>query len=336
MDQQAEPEITLRDAIESNLDAAEAGTLGSPQETVVEPETGDPIRDDQGRFSKPPEAEPEVVPEPEEELRRPTSWKKDYLPLWDKLATGQPLSAEEAKKVAQYSQQREKEFASGVSTYKAEADNAKTLHEALAPFLPELQANGIHPAAWINNLGRAHQTLAKGSIQERIQMFQKLAQDYQVPLSAFSQQQDGGVDPLVGQLMQQIQSLSGQVNTVASWRDQQEQQQLQGMLSPFSDVEKYPHYEQVRLTMAQLLESGVAQDLDTAYKKAVRLDDDAWKSEQNRTAQASAAQQAVAKAKAKAVSVKSTTPSGQTRTSDAKDRRSMLAESLDAAFEGRV
>src|SRR5574340_1078725 len=33
---------------------------------------------------------------------------------------------------------------------------AKALEEAINPFIPELQAQGIHPAAWINNLGRAH------------------------------------------------------------------------------------------------------------------------------------------------------------------------------------
>lgn len=352
---QADAANTLRDALETNLDAAEAGTLAAPADSMpiespadTADQTGDRVRDDKGRFASkettpdqqaaPAAAEPQVQAEPQEELKRPTSWKKDYLPIWDKMATGQPLTPEEARKIAQYSHQREKEFASGVSTYKAEADNAKTLQEALAPFIPDLQANNIHPAAWISNLGRAHQMLAKGTVQDRIQMFAQLAQEYNVPLAAFSQQPNGqgGIDPVVGQLMQQLQDLSGKVNTVASWREQQEQQQLQGVLSPFFDEEKYPHFQKVRMTMAQLLESGVTQDLESAYKKAVRLDDDAWAAEQERVARANAAHDAVAKAKAKAVSVKTTTPSGTIKTMDAKDRRSVMADAFESASEGRV
>jgi hypothetical protein len=106
-------------------------------------------------------------------------------------------------------------------------------------------------------------------------------------------------------------------------------------------VEKFPHFDVVREEMAQLLELGKAQDLETAYAKAVRLNDDVWAIEQERLLknaqkQTSKAQQ-VAKAKAAAVSPKSVTPSGKVaEPTDKKDRRSLLSEQLGEAMSRRV
>jgi hypothetical protein len=102
----------------------------------------------------------------------------------------------------------------------------------------------------------------------------------------------------------------------------------------------FPHFEMVREDMAQLLERGLAQDLETAYAKAVRMNDEAFKLEQEKLlksagTQASKAQQ-VAKAKATAVSPRSVTPSGQVSKTDAKDRRSLLMANLADAEGGRV
>ena len=92
--------------------------------------------------------------------------------------------------------------------------------------------------------------------------------------------------------------------------------------------------------MAQLLERGLAQDLETAYAKAVRMNDEVFKLEQERLLaqvkkEASKAQQ-VAKAKAAAVSPKSVTPSGVGNKADGKDRRSIIAAQLGEAMTGRV
>ena len=108
-----------------------------------------------------------------------------------------------------------------------------------------------------------------------------------------------------------------------------------------SDVEKFPHFDVVREEMAQLLELGKAPDLETAYKKAVRMNDDVWALEQDRLLkdakqQAIKAQQ-VQKAKAAAVSPKSVTPSGKVaEPGDKKDRRSLIAEQMGDAMSRRV
>jgi hypothetical protein len=283
--------------------------------------------------------------EPQEEVKpaipRPTTWKKEYLPIWDKLTTGQQLSPEEALKLAEYSNQRESEYKKGVSTYKQEADNAKTLVEAIAPFMPDLQKQNIHPAAWINNLGRAHMILTSAPYNQKVELFHRLAKDYGIQLGQESvapvQQYQ---DPQSYALNQQLMALQNEVQQVRGWKEQEEQTRLMGEIERVrSNAEKFPHFEVVREDMAQLLERGLAQDLETAYAKAVRMNDEVFKLEQERLLaqvkkETSKAQQ-VAKAKAAAVSPKSVTPSGVANKVDSKDRRSLIAAQM-GEMGGRV
>lgn len=341
----------LRSALEEAMAQAEDGTLEAPVEQEIEV-NDDPIRNEKGQFASRKEAEPvEEAPqvedapveveasEPVEEYKpvvaRPTTWKKEYLPLWDKMDRGENLTPEEARKMLEYSTQRESEYKKGVSAYKAEADNARALTEAISPFVPELQKNGIHPAAWINNLGRAHMILSQAPYQQKVELFSQLAKDYGIDLnSAYSGENTTQYqDPQAYALQQQIQQLQQQVQQVGSWKEQQEQGVLLNEIQRFSsDVDKHPHFEAVREQMAQLLENGLANDLESAYAKAVRLNDEVWQTEQNRllqqaTNQATQAQR-VAKAKAAAVSPKSVTPNVSAQATDKKDRRSLLAEQM--------
>jgi len=356
-----------REMLEAALDQAEEGTLEAPVEKEIEV-NDDPIqaeneeaspeesndRDEKGRF-KAKEAntdqdtveEPELVAEasdvPDEEIKRPTTWKKEYIEVWNKMQEGKPLDKAEFAKFAEYANQRESEYKKGVSAYKAEADNARQLTEAIGPFIPELQKHGISPSAWINNLGRAHYTLANGTYEQKLNAFNRLAQDYGIQLNrdALQMPEQAYVDPYQQQLMQQLQATQQQVAQLSAIREQEENARLSNEISRVSSNKvAFPHFDMVREDMAQLLERGLAQDLESAYAKAVRFNDEAFKLEQEKllkstNTQASKAQQ-VAKAKATAVSPRSVTPSGQVSKSDAKDRRSLLMANLADAEGGRV
>jgi hypothetical protein len=362
-------ELDRRELLEAALEQAEEGTLEPPVEKEIEV-NDDPIqaeeeasieesndRDEKGRFKSnaketssqdDTDQEPELANEAsdadeETEIKRPTTWKKEYRDVWDKMQEGKPLDKAEFVKFAEYANQREAEYKKGVSTYKAEADNARQLTDAIGPFIPELQKHGIHPVAWIQSLGRAHYTLANGTYDQKIQAFNRLAQDYGIQLNSDSLQmpEQAYVDPYQQQLMQQLQATQQQVQQLSAIREQEENARLSGEISRVSsNKERFPHFEMVREDMAQLLERGLANDLETAYAKAVRMNDEAYKLEQDKLLrsagnQASKAQQ-VAKAKATAVSPKSVTPSGQVKNTDAKDRRSLLLASLADVEGGRV
>ena len=348
----SEEQLDRRELLMQAMDAAEEGELEAPEEVEIEVEPVDDIAEEAKaeKEEEPVEIEaasdePVEIEEKEQELalQRPSTWKKEYLPIWDKLTQGEQLTKEEALKLAQYSNQRESEYKKGVSTYKAEADRARALEEAIAPFIPELQSQNISPSAWINNLGRAHMILSKAPYEQKIQVFQRLAQDYGIQLN-----QDGQIDapPQVDaytqQLMNQLNQVNQEVSTIKGRFHQEEQARLNNEIERVrSNVEKFPHFDVVREEMAQLLELGQAQNLETAYAKAVRLNDDVWAIEQDRLLknaqkQSSKASQ-VAKAKAAAVSPKSVTPSGKvTDSGDKKDRRALLSEQLGEAMSRRV
>lgn len=369
----------IREALESAMDKAENDDLepvDQPESLEVAPADDIALeasydRDEQGRFApksqkeelsealdeiqaqSEPEIQEEEAPveaEPVEAapaLVRPSTWKKEYMPIWDKLSTGQQLTPQEAIKLAEYSNQRESEYKKGVSTYRAEAERAKALEEAINPFVPELQSQGISPAAWINNLGRAHMVLTRASQQDKVQMFQRLASDYGVNLSinadgSLVQVAQPQMDPYAQQLMQQLQMVNQEVSTIKGRFQQEEEMKLQSEIERFSsDVDSHPHFEVLREPMAQLLESGKAQDLKTAYDKAKWEVPEVREMEIKKmiAAQTSQVQKQsqVQKAKAASVSVKSVTPSGLTSNGvDTKDRRAVLSSKVEELANGRV
>ena len=345
-----------REMLEAAMNEAETQEVEHEEVQSEEPQD-EPARNEKGQFVAEDEAvaeeenptdiaenadepeQPEEQPE-SSDIPKPTTWKKDLLPLWDKIAKGEVLTKDESKKHLEYLNQRENEFKKGVSVYKAEAERAKALEEAINPFVPELQAQGIHPAAWINNLGRAHMILSKAPYEQKVQMFHRLAQDYGVNLNQSTEPQQP-VDAYTQQLMQQLYQVNQEVSTIKGRFEQEEQTRLSNEIERVrSNRERFPHFDMVREEMAQLLERGNAQDLETAYAKAVRLNDEVWAMEQERLLtdarkQASKASQ-VARAKATAVSPKSVTPSGTQAKVDAKDRRSLLMAGLAEVESGRL
>jgi hypothetical protein len=372
----SDTQTTLRDSLEASFNAAEAAT-SQPVVTTPEPsntpdsapastqastdqEKADRERDEKGRFAakqaeeakqaqKPvePAAQPAAEPTIDPTIPRPTTWKKEYMPAWEKMARGEALTAEESKRLAQYNVQREREFATGVSTYRAEAQNAKQLTDALAPYMPTIQQRGMSQAAFVQEMGRTHEVLVKGTPQQKLQAIAELARNVGVPLEAVMQHQGNQLDPVVPQLMQYIQTLESKVNNVASWREQQEQAAVNNEIAKFQDATKYPHFETVRMTMGQILEKGMAQDADAAYHLAVRMNDDAWNAEQARQAQSSATPASTvsavdkaaeaAQARAKVISPRSEPPTGTPKTINQKDIRSMLDAAWDAhTGTGRV
>ena len=309
---------------------ADGGEPAPAQETAEEKEvrlgrTAGRPRDEKGRLlpGKPvKEAAPEpvkaVAPEPvaaapaKPALPRPASWKKEHWDSWNKIAAENP-------QLAQYLNQREQEFTSGVSTYKQEFERVAPLAQAIQPFEQMLQQEGIAPAQWIGSVANAHRILKYGSDQERLQAGLKLIADYRIPVLEYLQQ--GGQLQAMPQAQQFRQPMpQAQQDPRALVREEIMAMQTATELQQFQSATDadgqplYPHYEEVKLDMAQLLEAGRAQDLKTAYTKAIRMNDELWQAEQERLTQAKAQAQlqekakAVAKAKANTVSVRSATP----------------------------
>ncbi len=260
--------------------------------------------------------------------KAPSSWKKDYWEAYEKLDP----------KLADYINTREEQFANGVSTYKQEAERAKEMFEAIAPFQQDLQAHGVHPTQWIRNLGTAHQMLVKGTPEQKLATFQKLAHDYGVPLQSVI---SGQMDPMIqylSPLQEQVRQLEGKLTGWQEQRQKEEQTVIQSEIEQFST--QHDHFDAVKETMAGLLQAGLAQDLKSAYDKAVRMNDDLWNSvQQQKTVDAEKqrlenAAAKVNKARASAVSPRSATPIGAMSSTGKKDLRSVLEDAVDATLGG--
>ncbi len=346
-------DLDRREALEAALDAAEEGTLEAPIEKEIDTSEDD-ITDESAKMENRNESNEESTKDAEKlefaskdeaqeeevKISRPSTWKKEYVNIWDKMEKGEQIDKEDFVKFAEYANQRESEYKKGVSTYKAEADRAKSYENAIAPYAQDLQRRGIQPTQYIENLVRAEQILSNAGYDQKVQVFQKLAADYGIQLNGNGQVTQ--LDPYTQQLMNQLNMVNQEVSSIKGRFAQEENQRLMGEIERVrSNVEKFPHFDVVREEMAQLLELGKAQDLETAYKKAVRMNDDVWEIEQDRllkdAKQSSIKAQQVAKAKAAAVSPKSTTPSGKvSNPEDKKDRRSLIADQLGEAMSRRV
>ena len=350
-------ELDRRELLEAAMDAAEEGTLEAPIEKDIEMAEKDSISEESAKekvsepdyeetaknvsVDEPTEsyADAQEAAEEARPVSRPSTWKKEYVTIWDKMEKGEQISKEDFTKFAEYANQRESEYKKGVSTYKAEADRAKSYENAIAPYAQDLQRRGIQPTQYIENLVRAEQILSNASYDQKVQVFQKLASDYGIQLNGGQVTQ---LDPYTQQLMNQLNMVNQEVSSIKGRFAQEENQRLMSEIQKYqSDTANYPHFDVVREEMAQLLELGKAQDLETAYKKAVRMNDDVWSLEQDRllkdAKQAAIKAQQVQKAKAAAVSPKSVTPSGRViEPGDKKDRRSIIAEQMGEALSRRV
>ena len=72
----------------------EKGQFVAQDEAVAEEESVEAVAEDEAEPEQP-EEQPEVS-----DIPKPTTWKKDLLPLWDKIANGETLTPEERKKTS--------------------------------------------------------------------------------------------------------------------------------------------------------------------------------------------------------------------------------------------
>lgn len=312
------------------------------QFSEVEAETpaakADRLRDDAGKFATPGNAaKPKPVAvgaspvepvEPPVWKRPPASWKKDYHEAWN---TADP-------RMQEYAWQREEQMKAGYQPLMQKAEYAESMQRVMEPYMHTIRGLGINPPQAVEALMQADHILRNSSPETKSAYFAQLAQHYGINLGQVSQHQTAPIDPNYTNLANELNQVRGEMS---SWKEERQAESDRGLMT---DVVKFSqtheHFEAVRPVMASLLQSGMADNLDEAYAKAVRLDDSlmqqsaAYPQASTGANQAAARNRAAKLARSAAVSVKGSTP-GTTTATKAQDRRSMLAEqfaSLDERF----
>lgn len=311
----AEAPVDRKELLEQQFDEVEQG---------IEPSQDSRSRDEVGRFAKSaPKQEAETVKEEPLWKRPPASWKKDYHEPWNTVDD----------RVKEYVWTREEQMRKGVEPLLSKAQYADAMQAALDPYMNTIQGLGLKPEQAIGALAQADHVLRTAPAEQKVQYLMQLAQQYGINLNGVQQGAAPAVDPNFYALQNELNSVRGEV---LNWKQQQEAAQNQALLGEINNFsQKAEHFEEARPTMIQLLQSGMAESLEEAYDKAIRLDPGLFSSIQ----QAQQAQQIAKKsselnraakaARAAAVSVRSSTPGTNTATK-AQDRRTLLAEQFDA------
>ena len=204
----------------------------------------------------------ETAPEVEQ-IKAPQSWTKEAKEQFSSL---DPLVQKELIK-------RETDYSKGIQRHAEGAKWAEETRPIFEQWQPYLKQLGTTPHQAFKALIQAEYTLRHGSPQNKQLALSKMAADYGIPLAQASetQQVDNSAQPIYDELnnlrqqvLQQQQYQQQEQNRIA----QDQEAQMQEMITEFSSNAEYPHFEQVRESMAQLLQAGMSESLEDAYNKA--------------------------------------------------------------------
>lgn len=228
----------------------------------------------------------------------PKTWRAEAKATWAALP---PEAKAEILK-------REDDIFRGIEVYKADASFGKSLKGALAPYLPILEQYKIDPTAQVKQLMEAHHTLALGTPEQKLALFQRLAQDYQIDMGQL--QSAGGeapyIDPAVAALQTELRAVKSQLSTAEQHRLAQERSALEKQIETFSKDPANAYFNEVANDMAELLQRGVCKTLPEAYEKAIWTNP-AVRAKEVARQQAEAASKAAQEATARAAAARKAT-----------------------------
>lgn len=230
-------------------------------------------------------------------LEPPKTWRKEAAATWAALP---PEAKAEILK-------REEDIFKGIEAYKADAGFGKSLKGVMAPYMPILQQYNIDPVAQVQQLMNAHHTLALGSPQQKVALFQQLARDYQIDLGQLAPQGEAPyIDPAVKDLQTELQAVKSQLSSAEQARLTEVRQGLEKQIDAFAQDPANAHFNDVANDMAVLLEKGVCKTLPEAYERAVWMNP-AVRAKEVARQQAEASKKAADEAAAKAAAARKST-----------------------------
>jgi len=258
-------------------------------------EVGDRERDETGKFkakqvsAESPAAAKEVpvdrdatapaeqAPQASKPVGPPPGWSQQSKEFFNSLPPDHPIRQDVAK--------REEEVSNGFKSYSEKTKQYEAIEQVLAPSRSRFQQFGVqNDAEAISRLFQWEASFANP--QTQLQAFHNLAHTYGVDLSQFARQSpapsDGGeaipdhLKPVLDEVGQLRQTVTGFVNA----QQLAEQNRVASEISSFA--KDHPHFEKLRVSMGQLMQAGVVaqNDLEAAYQKALRMNDELFEASQ--------------------------------------------------------
>jgi hypothetical protein len=245
----------------------------------------------------------------------PKTWRPEATTDWDKLPEN--VRAEIYK--------REEDVFQGIAQYKEGADFGWKVNGLFKPFEQVMAAAGITPMQILPGLVQAHGTLALGSEEQKLGLFEQLIKDYAIPVPKLLAKLTGGaladtdpfVDPAVAALREELGAVKSRLSAQDQAAFEARQAENSAKVAAFANDPKNIYFAELADDIALLLERKIASDLGAAYEKAlwanpaVRAKEQARiaaEAESERTRKAAAA--AAAAKKSTAANLRSTARSG--------------------------
>jgi hypothetical protein len=217
------------------------------------------VRDESGKFAKQEEAQESVIAQPEkakeEKLPPPMEWSGHAKVEWDRLP--------------KHVQEELRKGSEKVSKYDA-------LEQVISPRRQALSATYGSEAAAIDQLFKISD-FAEKNPAEFIQWF---AQQRGINLGAYAPQGTPKPNEVDGQqpeaaILREVADLRQQIASITQGQQQQYTQTLQQQIESFQTQKnpdgslKHPYFNDVRVEMGALMQSGRVKTLDEAYDAAV-------------------------------------------------------------------
>lgn len=290
-------------------------------------------RDEQGRFASkeekdwPEEVKDDQPAEPVEE-QPPQITDEDLQKLglrkeeFDHFRT--PAAYEAAKR-------RLEEATKGYEKLQTDAQFGGSMRNALQPYMATIQSMGVEPTVAIQHLLAADHALRYGNPGQKRQLLNRLAQSYGVPLEGMEQGEER--DPYISRLEQELHELRTQTQQLMTGMQTQSMSAVTSEIEAFA--QSHEHFDAVREQMAALLDAGLAENLDEAYNKALRIHPeisaqiDAQQREEAEKKRREEATRKAQAAKQAAVSVRGA-PVADRPAPSPQDRRAQIAAAFDA------
>lgn len=215
-----------------------------------------------------PEPKPAAEAKPAEgELPAPGTWTPEAKARW--AALDPVVKAEVAK--------REQDFLKGIGEYKEAATVGHTFYKTVEPHMQKFLEAKLDPWHVTKESIATAEILTFGTKEQQIATLTKIAQTLKLMPGDFSAA-SGRPDPRdqkIAALEQQIQQLGGAVSQVTTGVQAQVMKEMEGEVERFADAKGpdgqllHPHFLQIGMDMRDLLDKGLAKDLEDAYTQAV-------------------------------------------------------------------
>jgi hypothetical protein len=214
------------------------------------------------------------------ELKAPAQWKPAAKEMWNRIP--RPVQEEVLR--------REGDSMRLIGSVGPKIRMADEVQTHLAPFAERLAANGVNTSQFVGDVFESVKVLAHGNPEQKASVVANIVQAYGIDLKTLDSilSQRINQPPIVSEAQREIARARNVVQQHTEFQSQQTAQAADTALAVFGADPKHEFIDDVRLLMADLIETGRAKTLEDAYSAAIWANEDTRKILLQREAEARA------------------------------------------------